>query len=269
MTRMTRVRATAVGCVLTRALASPLAAQRRVASLDAQQGRTENPFTSAEDVAAGQTSFRSRCASCHGFDATGNRGPDLTRGVFRHGSSDRALFLNILNGISGTGMPSVRLSDKEMWQIVAYVRSLSRRGEPVAGDPVAGHQVYDRAACVRCHWIDGEGGRLGPDLTSVGWRRSAVHLRASILDPDDDIDADYRQVTVRPSGGGAVRGILLNEDAYSIQLLDNLERLRSFAKTDLAGIDRGTASLMPGFEGRFSAEDVTNLVAYLASLKPD
>ena len=266
---MTRVQTTAVGCVLTVALVSPLAAQRRVASLDAQQGRTENPFTSAEDVDAGQTSFQSRCASCHGFDGTGNRGPDLTRGVFRHGSSDRALFLNILNGIAGTGMPSVRLSDKEMWQLVAYVRSLSRRRGPVGGDSVAGRQVYEGAACVRCHWIAGQGGRLGPALTSVGWRRSAMHLRAAILDPDDDIDAGYRQVTVRVRGGGGGQGILLNEDAFSIQLLDRAERLRSFAKSTLDEIERGAVSLMPSFEGRLSAEDVTNLVAYLASLRPE
>lgn len=259
----------AAGCVLTLVLASPLAAQRRVASLDAQQGRTENPFTSATDVDAGRTSFQSRCANCHGFDGTGNRGPDLTRGVFRHGSSDRALFLNILNGISGTGMPSVRLSDKEMWQIVAYVRSLSRGGGPVDGDPVAGRQVYEGAACVRCHWIGGQGGRLGPDLTSVGWRRSATHLRASILDPDDDIDAGYRQVTVRVRGGGGGQGILLNEDAFSIQLLDRAERLRSYAKADLAEIERDAVSLMPSFEGRLGAEEVTNLVAYLASLRPE
>ena len=259
----------AVGLLVTLWLVSPLSAQRRVASLDAQQGRTENPYTSTEDVAAGQTAFVSRCASCHGFDGTGNRGPDLTRGVFRHGSSDRALFLNILNGIPRTGMPSVRLSDKEMWQIVAYVRSLSQAGGPVEGSPDTGRRVYDQAACGRCHWIDGEGGRLGPDLTSVGWRRSAAHLRASILAPDDDIDADYRQVTVRPRSGGATRGILLNEDAFSIQLLDSLERLRSFAKTDLVGVERATASLMPSFEGRFSAEDITNLVAYLASLRPE
>ncbi len=266
---MARVQTTVAVCALTLALATPLAAQRRVASLDAQQGRTENPFTSTVDVAGGQTSFRSRCASCHGFDGTGNRGPDLTRGVFRHGSSDRALFLNILNGIPGTSMPSVRLSDKEMWQIVAYVRSLSRSAEPVDGDPAAGRQVFDRSVCARCHWIDGEGGRLGPDLTSVGWRRSAGYLRASILDPGDDIDAGYRLVTVRQGGGRATRGILLNEDAFSIQLRDNREqRLRSFAKSDLADIERATASLMPSFEGRFSAEEVTNLVAYLASLRP-
>ena len=232
MMAVTRVQTTVVGCVLTLALGSPLAAQWRVASLDAQQGRTKNPYTSVEDVAVGQTAFRSRCASCHGFDGTGNRGPDLTRDVFRHGSSDRALFLNILNGI-------------------------------------AGRQVYDRAACVRCHWIDSEGGRLGPDLTSVGWRRSAGHLRASILDPDDDIDAGYRQVTVRVCGGGGGQGILLNEDAFSIQVLDRAERLRSFAKSTLDEIERGAVSLMPSFEGRLSAKEVTNLVAFLASLNPE
>ena len=265
---MTRGRSIAVSCVLTVALVSPLAAQRRVASLDAQQGRTENPFRSTADVAAGQTLFQSRCASCHGFDGTGDRGPDLTRGIFRHGSSDRALFLNILNGISGTGMPSVRLSDKDMWQIVAYVRSLSRRAEPVEGDVAAGRQVYDRFACNRCHWIGGRGGRLGPELTSVGWRRSAMHLRASVLDPDVDIDAGYRQVTVRVRGGGGGQGVLLNEDAFSIQLLDRSERLRSFAKSNLEEIERAAVSLMPSFEGRLSADEVTNLVAYLASLQP-
>ena len=45
--------------------------------------------------------------------------------------------------------------------------------------------------------------------------------------------------------------------------------MRSSAAPRASGIERGTASLMPGFEGRFSAEDVTNLVAYLASLKPE
>jgi len=266
---MTRAQTTVAAGVLLLALASPLAAQRRVASIDAQAGTIDNPFTEAEDVDAGQTAFQSRCASCHGFDGTGNRGPDLTTGIFRRGSSDRALFLNILNGIPGTGMPSVRLSDKEMWQIVAYVRSLSRGGGEVEGDPAAGRQVFEEAACGRCHWIDGEGGRLGPDLTAVGWRRSATHLRASLLSPNDDIDAAYRQVSVHARGGNVVRGILRNEDAFSIQVLDSREQLRSFSKAELAGVERSGASLMPALTGRFSDDDVTNLVAYLASLRPE
>ena len=103
----------------------------------------------------------------------------------------------------------------------------------------------------------------------VGWRRSATHLRASLLDPNDDIDAAYRQVTVQPRGGEAVRGILRNEDSFSIQLIDSREELRSFAKTDLTGIDRSGGSLMPALTGRFGDDEVTNLVAYLASLRPE
>ena len=269
MTTRVTARQIVVASLLILPLARSPAAQRRVASIDAQRGTTDNPFTSAADVEAGRTAFQSRCASCHGFDGTGNRGPDLTAGVFRHGSSDRALFLNVLNGIPNTGMPSVRLSDKEMWQIVAYVRSLSRAGGPVEGDPVAGQQLYARAACGRCHWIDGTGGRLGPDLTAVGWRRSATYLRTSLIEPDHDIDAAYRQVTVRPRGGDVVRGVLRNEDVFSIQLLDSQERLRSFAKADLDRIERSAQSLMPALASRFDDGDVTNLVAYLASLKPE
>ena len=267
MTRLTS-RHTTVGCLLVFVLMSPLAAQRRWASIDAQRGTTD-PFTSAADVEAGQEAFRSRCASCHGFDGSGNRGPDLTTGIFRHGSSDRALFMNVLNGIPNSGMPSVRLSDKEMWQLVAYVRSLSRSSGPVEGDPAAGERVYAQATCSRCHWIGGTGGRLGPELTAVGWRRSATYLRASLLDPDDDIDAAYRQVTVRPRGGEAVRGVLRNEDAFSIQLLDGQEQLRSFAKADLDAIERSPESLMPALNARFNDDNVTDLVAYLASLKPE
>ena len=77
-----------------------------------------------------------------------------------------------------------------------------------------------------------------------------------------------RQITVHPRGGAAVRGILRNEDAFSIQLIDSREELRSFAKADLIEIERNTGSLMPALPGNVGDRDITNLVAYLASLRP-
>lgn len=269
---MARLKASSVvlACVLLLAWVTPARAQRAVASIDAQQGTANNPFTSPEDVETGGRAFRSRCAGCHGIEGTGNRGPDLTRDRFRHGSSDRALFMNILSGIPGTGMPSVRLSDKEMWQIVAFVRSLGRPTDAVVpGDPTAGRTVYGRAACDRCHWVNGTGGRLGPDLSGVGWVRSATHLRAAIVAPDDHIDENYRQVRVMTRAGEPIPGILLNEDAFSIQLLDNGERLRSFSKADLQEIAREDGSMMPSFAGRFDERELTDLIAFLASLRRD
>ena len=250
------------------ALAPPAAAQRPLASIDAQRGVDANPYTSDEDVAAGAELFASRCSSCHGADGRGDRGPDLTREVFRHGNSDRAIFMNILTGIPNTGMPSVRLSDQEMWQIVAFVRSLRAPAEMAeTGDPDAGRALYARHDCGRCHFVSGAGGRLGPELSTIGWTRSPVHLRASIVDPGADIEADYRQVRVVGAGGGPTVGVLLNEDAYSIQLLDMAGRLRSFMKSDVEEIERPLVSLMPSFAGRLDDPELDDLVAYLSSLR--
>ena len=248
--------------------AAPAAAQRPLASLDAQRGVDSNPYNSEEDVAVGAELFASRCVTCHGAEGRGDRGPALTREVFRHGNSDRAIFMNILSGIPGTGMPSVRLSDKEMWQVVAYVRSLRAPAEMAeTGDPDAGQELYVRHDCGRCHFVSGEGGRLGPELSTIGWIRSPVHLRASLVDPGGDIEDDYRQVRVVRAGGTPTVGVLLNEDSYSIQLLDMAGRLRSFMKSDIEEIERPQASLMPSFAGRLDDPELDDLVAYLSSLR--
>ncbi len=243
-------------------------AQRRLASIDAQRGVETNPYSTPEDVTAGKRHFDSRCAVCHGPDGRGNRGPDLTRNVYRHGNSDRAIFMNILSGIAGTGMPSIRLSDREMWQIVAYVGTLRRpAGEAAPGDALAGRELFARHDCGRCHFVDGVGGRLGPDLSAIGWSRSAAHLRASVVDPIDDVEDSQRQIVVTDHSGEQTRGVLRNEDAYSILMLDSSGRLRAFSKSDLQTVDRPEASLMPSFAGRIPDQELDDLVAYLSSLR--
>ena len=246
----------------------PVVAQRPLASIDAQRGVDANPHSTTEDVAAGNKNFDSRCAGCHGPDGRGDRGPDLTRDVYRHGTSDRAIFMNILNGIPGTSMPSVRLSDKEMWQIVAYIRTLRRpAAAALPGDTSAGRELFARHDCGHCHFVDGVGGRLGPDLTSIGWSRSPAHLRASMVDPADDIEDDYRQVRVIDHSGVPTQGVLRNEDPYSLLLLDTAGRLRAFAKADLQSIERPETSLMPSFAGQIPDPELDDLVAYLSSLR--
>jgi alcohol dehydrogenase (cytochrome c) len=85
----------------------------------------KNPNTSAADVAKGVDLYQARCASCHGSDGTGNTGPDLTKGYFRHGSTDLNLYLTILNGVTGTPMRGYALTSEELWQLVAFIRNLS------------------------------------------------------------------------------------------------------------------------------------------------
>ena len=249
----------------------PVAAQN-VLSRALQERVQENPHTTEADIEAGAKVFRRSCSLCHGADGTGADGPDLTRGVFRHGSSDAALFRNILTGIPNTGMGGIYQPDRSIWQVVSYVRSLSRGGaeEDLPGDPRRGRMLYmSRGSCADCHRLNGSGGRIGPDLSDLGWRRAPAHIRASIADPSAAMDADYRTVEVRTRDGGAVRGVLRNEDRYSIQLLDEFENLRSFQKADLTEVEKPEESLMPPLGSFFRGRDLDDLVAYLYSLRPE
>ena len=103
----------------------------------------KNPHNTAADRAAGAKMFRSHCGPCHGTRATGGTGPDLTTGIFYHGGTDADLYRNISNGIAGTAMPDVFFDGTQVWQLVAYVRSLSERATPATppGDASHGEQL--------------------------------------------------------------------------------------------------------------------------------
>src|SRR3990170_3300086 len=118
------------------------------------------PYPSAADIAIGRSIYNGRCGHCHGLSGEGGRGAVLNAGRFRHGGSDRELFITIRNGIPNTEMPGAgNVADMEVWRMVAYVQQLGRQGgsDPSTGDPVAGAAVYARAACEQCHTIDGKG----------------------------------------------------------------------------------------------------------------
>ena len=84
-----------------------------------------NRYDSIQDIAQGRQLVLAYCSRCHGKDATGGKGPDLTRGMFRHGASDEALFRNIRDGIPRTGMPGTLLPDDWAGQIISFIRSWS------------------------------------------------------------------------------------------------------------------------------------------------
>jgi putative heme-binding domain-containing protein len=236
----------------------------------AQQAPVTNPHTSAEDVAAGGRIFRAHCAVCHGPDGGGGRGAKLTRGEFRHATSDEGLYKIIADGIVGTEMPSTFFNGTQLWQVVAYVRSLSQRAPeaPLKGIAAAGKQVFSgKGGCAMCHMVDGEGGRLGPDLSLIGETRSAQHLRTSMLKPNAQVFTYDRAIRAVTRDGKTIAGRRLNEDTYSVQLLDSQERMVSLLKEEIASYEIVSESSMPSYEGKLTDKELDDLVAYLASLQ--
>ncbi len=227
-----------------------------------------NPRTSPADIAAGKQTFRSHCAACHGYDGTGGRGPNLAAGIFYHGSTDEDLFNNISNGIDGTEMPGIFYSADRVWQIVAYVRSLSASSQQPPGDPRVGEALFAAKGCAQCHRVGTKGGGTGPNLSAIGAARSVAYLRESIVAPDAEVPPRYWRATFEDSQGHKVQGFLLNEDTYTVQMIGTHGRLQSYDKATLKSFAIDKRSPMPAYRGTLTAAELNDLVAYLWSLRP-
>ena len=231
----------------------------------------ENPNTTPADLKNGRQLFMAQCARCHGPKGEGGRGAVLTQPRLPHAPDDQSLFQVIRDGIKGTEMPGgYALDTRETWQLTTYVRSLGRlASETVPGDPKHGQQLYQaKGHCSQCHIIGGEGGSLGPELTEIGLRRSAAHLRAVILDPGSTLPEGFSEVGLVTKEGRRITGVRLNEDTFSIQVRELNGGVHSFFKDDLKEFQKETGkSPMPSFGGTFSAPEVDDLVAYLVSLR--
>ena len=238
--------------------------------LPAQQGDIENPYTSPEDVAAGGRIFRSHCAACHGSNGTGGRGSDLTTGEFHHGGSTADIVGNIAKGIPGTEMPSAFFEGKQLWQLVAYVGSLSEHPRSTAqrGDAARGESLFDgKGGCRNCHQVNGDGGRGGPDLSSIGASRSSSDLRESLLAPGERVLPKHYRVWAVTKSGQRISGKRLNEDSFSVQLLDGDGNLVSLSKADLSTYSIDKSSSMPSFAGALNDGEVADVIAYLSTLR--
>jgi putative heme-binding domain-containing protein len=147
------------------------------------------------------------------------------------------------------------------------LRPKSASETPVSGNPARGHALFEgKGECLGCHRAGDKGSRMGPDLTDVAARRTVDELAKSLLDPSQDVPPQYRLFRV-VTREGTVTGKLLNKDQFSIQMLDSKERLVSFQRANVQDSSFVPATPMPSYKSKLSPEEVTDLIAYLASLK--
>ena len=231
----------------------------------------QNPFASSADLQNGQKIFLAQCARCHGPKGEGGLGAVLGQPQLQHAPDDQSLFMVIRDGIKGTEMPAgYALDTREAWQLVSYVRSLGRMApETVPGDPKHGQEIYrTKGRCAQCHINAGEGGSLGPEITNIGARRNAAHLRAAVLDPESSVPKGFLQVKLVTKDGTRITGLRLNEDTFSMQVRDLSGGVHSFIKDELKELQRDSGkSPMPSYRSVLSASEVDDLVAYLVSLR--
>jgi cytochrome c oxidase cbb3-type subunit III len=248
-----------------------------------------NPFAGDPKAAkAGEYEFRINCALCHGLGARGGgRGPDLTRAQKKHTHNDAELFQVISNGIPGTAMPAngtngqgVGMTDEEIWQIITYIRSQEHKANPKPpGNAGHGKELfYGDANCSLCHMIDGKGGRLGPELTGVGGSRTreaiidsvrnpSRHLAWGLTEATKEFPQEYESVTAVTAEGKEIKGVTLNEDSFSVQIMDANENIHLLEKDKLQSFHKTRESAMPKYgPDVLTDKDLEDIVAYLASV---
>jgi len=248
-----------------------------------------NPLAGDPKAAkAGEYEFRINCALCHGLGARGGgRGPDLTRAHKRHAHSDADMFQIISNGIPGTAMPAngtnaqgVGMTDDEIWELITYIRSVEVKAplQPIGNAAHGKELFYGDANCSLCHMVNGKGERLGPELTAVGGARTVEAIKESVrnpsrrlawglTEPSKEFAQQYETITVVTAEGKEIKGVALNEDHFTVQMMDTNEQIHLLEKDKLRSFKKSRESMMPKYDASvLSDKDLDDIVAYLLSI---
>jgi putative heme-binding domain-containing protein len=229
----------------------------------AQDG--DHTYTS-QSIGIGYAVYVQQCALCHG-PSGGRVAPiNLSRGVFRNSVTDDDLRRVISQGASQGRMPGFNLGAREVDGLIALIRTgFDPEGQSVRiGNQEQGGRLF-ADQCASCHRVNGQGPRTAPDLSDIALIRTPAHLQRTITDPSAALMPINRRVTIVTRDEETISGRRLNEDTYTVQLIDSNERLRSLIKADLISYDISdtpTHKLMKISEG-----EVADLVAYLLSMR--
>jgi putative membrane-bound dehydrogenase-like protein len=139
------------------------------------------------------------------------------------------------------------------------------------GRPDRGRALFNDLkglACVKCHSVGGQGGAVGPELTSVGAKYPKDELITSVLYPSARISSGYEPVVIATLEGKVITGIIKGETPDAVEVEDaDAKRLR-IPRSDIDEQKRADVSLMPnGLAEGLGRQDFADLIAYLETLK--
>ena len=227
----------------------------------------DHQYTS-EAIERGSRIYSRECALCHGPQGDIVDGVNLRAGIFKSVRSDDDLRRVVNEGAGQGQMPALGLNASDLDSVVAFIRAgFDPDGVAVRiGDPESGRVIFEGIGeCASCHRVNGIGPRTAPDLSEIGAIRTPAVLQQNLLDPSAAILPINRPVRLVTLNEETVTGRRLNEDTYTVQVIDSSERLRSFRKSDLATYEirmqpsKGPTSL--------SSEEVADVVGYLLTLR--
>jgi putative membrane-bound dehydrogenase-like protein len=129
------------------------------------------------------------------------------------------------------------------------------------GDSAQGRQIFT-ANCAVCHTFNGQGGKVGPDLSGIG-ARDRTEILIDILDPNRSVEANYRLWNVTTKDGETFSGRLETETQTSVEILDVAGQKHVIERKKIATLEGTQLSIMPnGFEA-LPPESIKSLLDFL------
>lgn len=241
------------------------------ANLVDAQGRpaSATPTVSAARRTEAKATYESVCATCHGLDARGSeRGPDIVSRPEVVRKTDAELFGILKNGKTTAGMPAFSaFGSVKLNALVAYLRTLQGRGgqAPLPGNAASGKLLFfGKAKCSECHMVNGEGGFFGPELSTYAARLDIEQVRASIVNPNKDLDPRHGMVSVTLNDSTSLSGLARNEDNFSIQLQTPDGVFHLLNKSAIRTQTYAGISAMPSDYGsKLSSAELNDLISFL------
>jgi putative heme-binding domain-containing protein len=142
-----------------------------------------------------------------------------------------------------------------------------------AGDAERGQKLFmdlKGLACVKCHAIAGQGGKVGPDLAGIALRYKKEDLMTSILEPSKVIAQGYETHVITTTTGNVVSGVLRGDDGESVTILDADGKEHKLAKKDIDDRHVSPVSTMPnGLADGMTLQDFADLIAFLEARKEE
>ncbi len=136
------------------------------------------------------------------------------------------------------------------------------------GDVARGEKVYRRAEmnCLKCHAVAGAGGRVGPDMTSIGASAQVDYLIESLLNPNAKIKEGYNSLVVDTADGQTLSGVKVRENQKELVIRDAEDREISISKADKPDIKNGKSLMPEGLTDALTDQEFIDLVRFLSEL---
>jgi putative membrane-bound dehydrogenase-like protein len=141
--------------------------------------------------------------------------------------------------------------------------ALAASGDQAAGERVFFHPQGPR--CFACHRIDGRGGQVGPELSTIGRSTGRDKLIESILEPSKEIAPQFVTWLITTRDGKVRTGVILNEDWDSKVHIGNADgKIEVIPRTQIEERQALAKSIMPdNLPALMTRQEFRDLIAFL------